>query len=89
MESESLNPIEVAPHIWQISGSQMGQYTEAVIINVNEFDIGKSLILKGDPINYEGATGSLDFDKYGDPFPKMVIWKINNNQYTELTHYLK
>jgi len=89
MESESLNPIEVAPHIWQISGSQMGQYSEVVIINVNEFDIGKNLILKGDPINYEGATGSLDFDVNGDPFPKMVIWKINNNQYTELTHYLK
>ena len=89
MQSESLNPIDVAPHIWQISGSRIGQYNpEAVIINVDEFDIGKNLLLKGDPINYEGASGPLVFDIKGDPFPKMVIWKIKNNQYTEVSYYL-
>lgn len=60
---------------------------DQIIINVNEFDIGKRILVSGNYINYEGASGPINFDDFGDPKPKIVIWGIQNNNYVELTIY--
>jgi len=38
------------------------------------------LLREGKDIDYEGAAGSIDFDKYGDTVTPILIWKIENGQ---------
>lgn len=56
-------------------------------VNINEWDIAKNIILKNELIDYEGASGSITFNEFGDPKPKIVIWGIENNEYVELYYY--
>lgn len=63
------------------------EYEDPIIVNINEFNLGKSILARGGLINYEGASGPINFDEYGDPKPKIVIWGIKNNEYVELTIY--
>jgi branched-chain amino acid transport system substrate-binding protein len=60
---------------------------DPVIININEFSVGKNILLKGGIINYEGASGPINFNQNGDPKPKIVIWGIENNEYVEQSYY--
>ena len=45
------------------------------IIKPGEFKKAFDLIKKGKDINYEGAAGSVDFDKNGDVVTPIEIWK--------------
>jgi|GEM_PF-1070136 len=82
------NPLIIKEYLQEISGEEYYQQTDEVIkINVNEFDIGRNILLKGKPINYEGATGPINFDMNGDPVPKIVIWGFENKEYVELSYY--
>ncbi|MGM0407814.1 MAG: ABC transporter substrate-binding protein [Bacteroidota bacterium] len=84
------NPLNIKQYLREISGQEYYEQTNEVIkINVNEFDIGKNILLKGKPVNYEGATGPINFDQNGDPIPKIVIWGFENRNYIELTYYGK
>ncbi len=89
--ADSDNPIVFNNYLNAVSGSgyirNQDLIVDPVIINVDEFDVAKNIILKGELINYEGASGPISFDEYGDPTPKIVIWGIRNNKYVELTHY--
>ncbi|MBU8893466.1 MAG: ABC transporter substrate-binding protein [Bacteroidales bacterium] len=69
------------------TGGDQGSSTDQIIINIDEFTVGQNILLKGGLINYEGASGPVDFNENGDPKPKIVIWGIENNEYVELTYY--
>lgn len=84
------NPLTIKQYLQEISGEEYYEQTDEVIkINVNEFEFGKNILLKGKPINYEGATGPINFDHNGDPIPKIVIWGFENKSYVEITYYGK
>ena len=47
------------------------------IIKPGEFKKAFDLLQQGKPINYEGAAGSVDFDKNGDVITPIEVWKYN------------
>jgi ABC-type branched-subunit amino acid transport system substrate-binding protein len=89
--ANSTNPNDIASYLREISGSYDpdDDPPEQVIININEFDVGKNMINKGENINYQGASGPINFDINGDPIPKFVIWGIRDNKFVELSYYGK
>ena len=90
LRANSKKPEDIASYLREISGiEQEGTPLEQIIINVNEFQVAKNIIEKGQIINYEGASGPINFDRNGDPTPKIVIWGIENNEFVELSHYGK
>jgi len=52
---------------------------EKVTASVEGFRKAFRLIGEGKDIDYEGAAGSIDFDKFGDTVTPILIWKIENN----------
>lgn len=48
---------------------------------VTSFADGKKLLEAGKEINYEGASGPLDFDKYGDPRPNYGVSAIADGKW--------
>ena len=49
-------------------------------VNVGEFKTAVSLLNQGKDINYEGASGPVDFDEVGDVTANYEVWKIENGQ---------
>jgi branched-chain amino acid transport system substrate-binding protein len=47
------------------------------VIKPGEFQKAFDLIKQGKDINYEGAAGSVDFDKNGDVVTPIEVWKYN------------
>ena len=47
------------------------------IIKPGEFDKAFDLLGQGKKINYEGAAGSVDFDKHGDVVTSIEVWKYS------------
>jgi ABC-type branched-subunit amino acid transport system substrate-binding protein len=45
-------------------------------IGPNEFDLGFKMLAAGKPINYEGASGSVDFDENGDVVAPIEVWRF-------------
>ncbi len=85
VKSSSTIPSDIAAELRNISGGDTS--IQGTIINVSEFARGKSVLENGGDINYQGASGKIDFDVNGDPGSgTYVIWKIENGQYiTETT----
>lgn len=55
-------------------------------VNVGQFADGKAKIAAGTDINYEGASGKVDFDANGDiTSGSYQIWEVVNNEYTSVT----
>lgn len=50
------------------------------IIYPGQFKKAFSLLEKGKKINYEGAAGSVDFDKNGDVITPIEIWKYSKGK---------
>jgi len=48
------------------------------VIRPGEFKKAFALLKEGKKINYEGAAGSVDFDKNGDVITPIEIWKYTN-----------
>lgn len=91
-KANSSDPNEIKTFLREVSGTEISNgviTVEQIVINVNEFNIGKNMINKDESINYEGASGKIDFDQNGDPIPKFVIWGIENNEFVELSYYGK
>jgi ABC-type branched-subunit amino acid transport system substrate-binding protein len=42
-----------------------------------------TLIRAGQPINYEGASGSVNFDGVGNTFPLLVHWRVQGQKFLE------
>lgn len=53
------------------------------VVTVDEFAKAKELIRQGKDINYEGASGSLDYDKNGDVYAPVGTWEIKKGTITE------
>jgi ABC-type branched-subunit amino acid transport system substrate-binding protein len=45
------------------------------VIQPGEFKKAFDLLRQGKPINYEGAAGSVDFDRHGDVITPIEVWK--------------
>ncbi len=50
------------------------------VIKPGEFKKAFDLLKQGKQINYEGAAGSVDFDKHGDVVTPIEIWKYSNGK---------
>ncbi len=50
------------------------------IIRPGEFIKAMGLLNQGREINYEGAAGSVDFDKHGDVITPIEVWQYSNGQ---------
>ncbi|MCK5168265.1 MAG: hypothetical protein KAQ75_00190, partial [Bacteroidales bacterium] len=88
LKAQSVLPDDIKQNLRMVTGST-GLGSESVIINVNEYENAKVLLLSGIDINYEGASGTINFDENGDPESKFVIWGIRNGEYTEISYYEK
>ncbi|MCS6807184.1 MAG: ABC transporter substrate-binding protein [Bacteroidota bacterium] len=80
LKARSVHPTDVAKQMREIANDNEG----AVVINVGEFSKAASILAKGGKINYEGASGTLEFNDTGDVTAgTYIIWKIKNGQFTE------
>jgi hypothetical protein len=52
-----------------------------------EFADAAREIARGDKINYEGASSSLDWTATGEQYPRLVHWKIQGGKFVELESY--
>ncbi len=76
----SAEPLQISTFLRNISGT--GNNVSATIINVNEFDKARDVILSGGKIDYNGASGNIEFDLNGDPGSgTYLIWNIKNGEY--------
>ena len=48
------------------------------VVMPGEFKKAFGLLQQGKPINYEGAAGSVDFDKNGDVVTPIEVWRYNS-----------
>ncbi|MDA3780790.1 MAG: ABC transporter substrate-binding protein [Bacteroidales bacterium] len=56
----------------------------STIVDVNNFAYGKQTLASGEMIDYQGASGPIDFDANGDCKSVLTIWEIQNMEYVEL-----
>ena len=54
------------------------------VVTVNEFAKAVDLIGRGIAINYEGASGSVDFDENGDSYAPVGVWEIRDASIVEV-----
>ena len=58
---------------------------EGTAVNVGEFGKARSLIADGGDIDYEGASGSIDFDSRGDVSSGTFrVWQISNGSFVDV-----
>ena len=79
LKSGSTTPQNIASELRNVSGGD--PEVQGTIINVNEFEKARNIIENGGIINYNGASGLIDFDANGDPSTGTYkIWKIVNGE---------
>jgi branched-chain amino acid transport system substrate-binding protein len=80
LKANSTKPADIAKQMPVISRATKG----AVVVNVGEFAKASALIKQGKAINYEGASGPVDFDAKGDvSHGNYVIWRITGGKFIE------
>lgn len=47
-----------------------------VLIGPDEFELAFKILASGKPINYEGASGTIDFDQNGDVIAPIEVWRF-------------
>lgn len=52
-----------------------------------EFEKAIGLIAAGQPINYEGASGPVDFDANNNVKNQIVHWRVENEKFVDLERY--
>jgi branched-chain amino acid transport system substrate-binding protein len=68
-----------------VAGQLRAVSAGGTVVNVGEFARGVELVRQGDEIDYEGASGSIDFDAFGDVSSATYrIWKVENGQFVDL-----
>lgn len=53
---------------------------EKIFATVEDYRKAFRLLDQGKAINYEGASGSVDFDEQGDVYSGILIWKVENGK---------
>jgi len=84
-KSQSILTNDINQKLRSVTGGA-GTNQEAVLVGVNDFTVAKYLLDKNVDINYDGASGSIAFDQYGDPRSSFVIWEIENGEYNEISY---
>jgi branched-chain amino acid transport system substrate-binding protein len=80
LKAKSTAPTDVAKTMRDVANDSDG----ATLINVGEFNKASAILAKGGNINYDGASGSLDFNDTGDViYGTYIIWKIKEGKFTE------
>lgn len=80
LKAKSTVPAEVAKMMRLVANDNDG----ATVINVGEFTKAAAILAKGGNINYEGASGSLEFNDTGDVTAgTYIIWKIKDGKFME------
>ena len=54
------------------------------VVTANEFAKAVDFIRRGIAVNYEGASGSVDFDENGDSYAPVGVWEIRNATIVEV-----
>ena len=85
LKTQSENPDDIKQNLRLVTGG-LGSSSEAININVNEFDKASTLLLSNVDIDYDGASGQIKFDQNGDPKSKFVVWGIRDGEYTEILY---
>ena len=76
----STNPLDIITHLRNVSGGNPN--IQGTVINVDEFKKGEGIINSGGNINYNGASGKIDFDLNGDTGSGTYhIWRVENNKF--------
>ncbi len=79
--AETHEPKDVSYYLPEVSGANYS--SDAVTINVNEFAKAKNIIESGGSIDYDGASGKIEFDSNGDPSTgSYIIYHIIQGEYT-------
>ncbi len=79
LASKSSVPIEFAVKLGEVS-------KDGEVIGVNQFVHAKFLIERGLDIDYNGASGKIDFDENGDVTSGTYeIWKVENGEFVTVT----
>ena len=68
--------VSIRNHLREVAGPP------GEVIYPGEFKKAFELIEQGKAINYEGAAGSVDFDKNGDVFTPIEIWMYSGGEIT-------
>lgn len=80
LKAKSTNPVEVAKRMREIANDNDG----STIINVGEFTKAAAILAKGGNINYDGASGTLEFNDTGDVTAgTYIIWKVKDGKFIE------
>ncbi len=80
-KAASTKPSEVAKMLPKVSRPERS----ATIINVGEFAKAVEAMKKGKAVNYEGASGPVEFDAKGDvTHGNYVVWRIVQGKFTEI-----
>jgi ABC-type branched-subunit amino acid transport system substrate-binding protein len=80
-KANSAQPVQIAPALRRVSGG----VKNAQVIGVGEYAKGIELLKAGKDINYDGASGNLEFDENGDVTTgNYIVWKVSNGRFTEL-----
>ncbi len=87
-KAQSTDPNIVKNHLRAVTGGE-GSNDNAVEINVNEFTRATTLIDSDLDINYQGASGKIDFDSNGDPLSRYAIWGFQNGNVITFSIYNK
>jgi branched-chain amino acid transport system substrate-binding protein len=81
LKAKSVVPTEVAAAMRNVANDNDG----TTIINVGEFSKAAGILAKGGSINYEGASGSVEFNEVGDVvMGTYIIWKIKDGKFTDV-----
>lgn len=81
LKASSSKPSEIAKQMPSISHATKGSVT----VNVGEFAKAKEALKQGKTINYDGASGPMEFDAKGDvTHGNYIIWRINEGKFIEV-----
>lgn len=81
LKASSDSPIAIAKEMPNVSRPVKG----AVVINVGEFAKAIEAMKQGKAVNYEGASGPVEFDAKGDvTHGNYIIWRITQGKFVEI-----
>ncbi len=74
LRADTLDPAAVKDSLQAVSAGGDS------VVYVGEFERGKRILEAGEDINYEGASGSVNFDASGDVVGTFELWRIEEGE---------
>ena len=73
--ADSTDPVAIRDHLRAVNDP------EGMVVGPGQFDVAVELVNAGEPINYQGASGSVDYDANGDVAGTFAHWVIEDGEY--------